>query len=113
MDQLIQENLRSVAWFRPELALTFGALALFVLDLFWRKSAARLRVLTLATLAVLAVAAAYLAAQPVTPQPLFNGLLANDSFAIFFKWLFLAAGALTVIIAAGGEDFPTSRVGEF
>jgi NADH-quinone oxidoreductase subunit N len=113
MDQLIQENLRSVAWFRPELALTFGALALFVLDLFWRKSAARLRVLTVATLAVLAVAAAYLAVQPVTPQPLFNGLLANDSFAIFFKWLFLAAGALTVIIAAGGQDFPPARIGEF
>ena len=38
---LVNENLRSALWFQPELALTFGTLVLFVIDLFWRKSAAR------------------------------------------------------------------------
>ena len=53
---------RSALWFQPEMALTFGTLFLFVLDLFWRKSAARVAFLTAGALAVLGVAAALLAA---------------------------------------------------
>ena len=94
---LVQENLRSAVWFRPEMALTFGTLVLFVLDLFWRRSAARVAYLTAGALAVLALAAGLLAAQPPDAQALFNGMLANDAFANFFKWLFLGAGALTVL----------------
>ncbi len=111
--QLIAENLRSAAWFRPELVLTFGSIGLFVLDLFWKKSPARVARLTAATLLVLALGAGFLWIQPATSQTLFNGLVANDAFAIFFKWLFLAAAALTVIIAAQGNDFPPVRIGEF
>jgi NADH-quinone oxidoreductase subunit N len=110
---LVQENLRSALWFRPEMALTFGALVLFVLDLFWRKSAARVAYLTAGALAVLGVAAVLLWQQPSDAQALFNGMLANDAFASFFKWLFLAAAGLTVVIAAGGKDFPSTRIGEF
>src|SRR5512138_3600838 len=110
---LVQNNLDSALWFRPELALTFGTLVLFVLDLFWKKSAARVTYLTAAALAVLGVAAVLLAQQPPDATPLFNGMIANDAFASFFKWLFLAAGALTVLIAAQGKEFPPQRVGEF
>jgi NADH-quinone oxidoreductase subunit N len=111
--QLVEENLRSAAWFRPELALTFGTMGLILADLFWKKSPARVRILTGATLAVLALAGLLLAAQPATPQALFNNLVATDAFATFFKWLFLAAAALTVLIAAQGHDFPPARIGEF
>lgn len=111
--ELVQENLRSVLWFRPESALTAGTLVLFVLDLFWKKSASRVTWLTTSALAVLAVTAGLLAAQPPDSQALFNGMLANDAFASFFKWLFLGAGALTVLITAPGKDFPSSRIGEF
>ena len=38
MEDLVSNNLLSIGWFRPELALTFGALALFLLDLVWRRS---------------------------------------------------------------------------
>jgi NADH-quinone oxidoreductase subunit N len=110
---LVQNNLDSALLFRPELALTFGTLVLFLLDLFWKRSAARVAYLTAAALAVLGVAAALLAQQPHDATPLFNGMLANDAFASFFKWLFLAAGALTVLIAAQGKDFPSARIGEF
>ena len=110
---LVQNNLDSAPWFRPELALTFGTLALFVLDLFWRKSPARVAVLTAGALAVLAVTAALLSQQPPDSLRLFNGMIANDAFACFFKWLFLGAGALTVIITAQGKDFPPARIGEF
>src|SRR5512138_722964 len=110
---LVQNNLDSTLWFRPELALTFGALVLFILDLFWRKSAARVPYLTAAALAVLGVTAFLLGQQPPDATPLFNGMIANDAFACFFKWLFLGAGALTILIAAQGRDFPSSRIGEF
>ena len=38
---LVEANLGSLAWFRPELALTAGALLLLVLDLAWRRSPGR------------------------------------------------------------------------
>jgi NADH-quinone oxidoreductase subunit N len=110
---LVQNNLDSALWFQPELALTFGTLVLLLLDLFWRKSPARVAFLTVGALAVLGVAAALLAGQPQDATPLFNGMLANDAFANFFKWLFLAAGVLTVVIAAQGKDFPPQRMGQF
>jgi len=109
----VQENLRSLAWFRPELVLGGGSLLLFLLDLVWRRSAARVLWLTGAALAIVGVAAALLAAQPPDGQVLFNGMIANDAFANFFKWLFLAAGGLTVLIAAQGKDFPPGKLGQF
>src|SRR5207302_1961992 len=33
--------------------------------------------------------------------------------ATFFKWIAIAAGALTVLIAAPGKDFGPRRIGEF
>ncbi len=113
MEQLIQNNLASVAAFRPELVLTFGSIALFVLDLALRRSAARRSLLTVAAVAVLGLAGGFLAAQPAGSTSLFNGMIATDAFATFFKWLFLAAGLLTVLIVAQGEDYPSPRVGEF
>ena len=110
---LVSENLRSALWFQPEMALTFGTLVLFVIDLFWRRSAARVAYLTAGALAVLGVTAALLARQPDDAQVLFNGMVANDAFANFFKWLFLGAGVLTVLVASLGKDFPARRIGEF
>jgi NADH-quinone oxidoreductase subunit N len=69
--------------------------------------------LTVGALAVLAVAAGLHAVQPHDAQALFNGMLANDAFANFFKWLFLGAGVLTVVVAGQGKDFPPARIGEF
>jgi NADH-quinone oxidoreductase subunit N len=109
----VQNNLASVGSFRPELALTFGTLALFLLDVAFRKSAARRAVMTVGALAVLAVTAGLLAGQPAGGLRLFNGMLASDSFATFFKWLFVAAGAVTVAIAAPGKDFDSTRIGQF
>ncbi len=113
MEQLIENNLASMAGFRPELVLTFGSIALFALDLIWRRSPARRALLTGAAVLVFGLAGAFLAAQPAGSMPLFNGMIASDAFATFFKWLFLAAGLLTVLIVAQGDDFPSPRVGEF
>jgi NADH-quinone oxidoreductase subunit N len=109
----IQENLRSAALLRPELALIGGALVLFLADLLWRKSPRRVALLAGLALAVLALTAVFLALQPEAPETLFNRLVAHDAFATFFKWLALAATALTVLIASQGRDLAATRQGEF
>ena len=57
-------------------------------------------ILTLGALSCFGIAAACLAFQHVESRAMFNGMIASDPFATFFKWLFLAAGALTVLIAS-------------
>jgi len=113
LQSLVANNLQSVEWFRPELVLTFGVMAVFVLDLVWRKSQSRVRLLAGATLVVLLCTAIFLAQQPDDALPLFNGMIANDSFASFWKWLFVAASALTVVIASGSQELARERIGEF
>jgi NADH-quinone oxidoreductase subunit N len=88
-------------------------MALFLVDVVVRKSALRRSVMTAAALAVLGTSAALLAGQPADGARLFNGMIATDAFATFFKWLFLAAGAITVLLAAAGKDFPDQRIGQF
>jgi NADH-quinone oxidoreductase subunit N len=119
LTSLVQDNLASLRWFRPELALGAGSLLLLVLDLAWRTTPAggggpaRRARLTAAALVVLAVVAALLAVQPRSMSFLFNGMVASDGFATFFKWLFLAAGAVTVAVAALGSELAHERIGEF
>jgi hypothetical protein len=78
-----QENLGSLAWFRPELALGAGILLLLVADLLLRRARARVALLSAAGIGVLAVAAALLAFQPGAPASLFHGMIASDGFATF------------------------------
>jgi NADH-quinone oxidoreductase subunit N len=40
-------------------------------------------------------------------------MIASDPFATFFKWLFLAAAALTVLIAARSTEFGRQQIGVF
>ena len=106
-------NLASAAWFRPELVLTSGILLLFLLDLGWKQSRYRVLILTLGALACIGVAAGCLAFQPVESRAMFNGMIASDRFATFWKWLFLGAGGLTVLIASRSDEFPSLRIGVF
>jgi NADH-quinone oxidoreductase subunit N len=65
------------------------------------------------TLLFLGLAGVLLALQPSAPRGLFNGMIASDPFATFFKWLFLAAAALTVLIAARSTEFGRQQIGVF
>src|SRR5512144_3127196 len=101
---IVEQNYGSLWWFRPELALCGGSLALLVLDLAWRVGSGRRARLAVAALLVLGAAGALLRQQPPGMAFLFNGMIASDAFATFFKWLFLAAGAVTVVVAAIGDE---------
>jgi NADH-quinone oxidoreductase subunit N len=109
----VRENLDSLAFFRPELVLSGGILLLFVLDLVWRRARARVALLSGAAIGLFAVAGAFLAAQPAAPAALFHGMVASDGFATFWKWLFLGAGALGVLVAALSREIAPERLGEF
>ncbi len=113
LETLVENNLASAAWFKPELALTFGTMAILVLDLATRRRPGRVRFLALATLVALAATAILLSGQQPAATSLFNGMIASDGFATFFKWIFLAAAALTVVIAAQGKEIAPARIGEF
>jgi NADH-quinone oxidoreductase subunit N len=110
---ITQFNLASAAWFRPELVLTAGILLLFLLDVASKKSRYRTAILTVAALACFALAAGCLAFQHAESRAMFNGMIASDPFATFFKWLFLAAGMLTVLIASRASEFGPLRIGVF
>ena len=110
---MIQENLVSTSWFLPELGLTAGIMLMFLLDLAWKRHPRRVLFLTVGTLLFLGLAGVLLAMQPSAPRALFNGMIASDPFATFFKWLFLAAAALTVLIAAGSTEFGRHQIGVF
>jgi NADH-quinone oxidoreductase subunit N len=113
MDKSLYLNIWSAAWFRPELVLTCGILLLFLLDLGWKKSPYRVAILTTVALICFATAAGCLAFQPVERVAMFNGMIVSDPFATFFKWLFLAAGAITVLIASRATEFGSPRIGVF
>ena len=89
----------------PELGLTAGIMLMFLLDLAWKQHPRRVLFLTIGSLFFLGLAGVMLAMQPSAPRLLFNGMIASDPFATFFKWLFLAAAALTVLIAARSTEF--------
>jgi NADH-quinone oxidoreductase subunit N len=109
----IQNNLASTGWFRPELLLTLGTISLFLLDLTWKRHPRRVMLLTASALAFLGLTAVLLVFQPEGSRSLFNGMIASDNFATFFKWLSILAAALTVMMAAPGNEFGSSRIGEF
>jgi NADH-quinone oxidoreductase subunit N len=113
MTDITFTNMASAAWFRPELVLTAGILLLFLLDLGWKKSPHRVLILTVAALTAIGVAAVLLAFQPEPSHAMFNGMVASDGFATFWKWLFLGAGGLTVLIAAPSGEFGPRRIGVF
>jgi NADH-quinone oxidoreductase subunit N len=80
----------------PELVLTAGSLVVLIADVLMPRAHKALAFVTLLALAATAVSLAPFAHTDVQVA---NGLLAVDGFALFFKVLFLAAAALTVLMS--------------
>ncbi|MFC1862279.1 NADH-quinone oxidoreductase subunit N, partial [Chloroflexota bacterium] len=78
----------------PELSLATFAIAVILLDLFIQRKG----VLVVVSLAGLVVSAGFtIAMWGGNPQAIFNNMLAVDSFALFFKLLFLGIAALVIL----------------
>ncbi|MFC1933175.1 NADH-quinone oxidoreductase subunit N [Chloroflexota bacterium] len=80
--------------FIPELSLAVFAIAIILLDLFVRRKG----LLAIISLVGLVVAAGFTVAMwGGSSQAIFNNMLAVDSFALFFKLLFLVIAALVIL----------------
>ncbi len=90
-------NLSDFYYLMPEIVLTAGALLLLVADLLVPRD--RQSVLAGVTLAILAATAAALVPVADAHLQVSKGLIAVDRFALFFKVIFLASAALTVLMS--------------
>ena len=95
----------------PELVLTVGALLVLCVDLFVPRN----RQTVLAAVTLLALAATAISLWPVADAHVViaRGLISVDHFALFFKVLFLAAAALTVLVSIRYLEIEGVRAGEF
>ncbi len=94
----MEELLRSLALFKPEIALVAGLLLVVVADSIgaaWKNAAVRL--LTLASLAV-ALGLAFNLQHSGAQASIFSGMLVVDPLGAAFKVVLVAAGLLTVLV---------------
>ncbi len=105
------DNIKSLAYFTPELGLIAAILAIIVWDLVakGRSKLAGIVAISLAALGFSAAMGAYALARNLAPQNLFYGLLAFDRFSNLFRILFaFVTGAILIFSAPSfpAEDTP-------
>jgi NADH-quinone oxidoreductase subunit N len=94
----------------PELVLTAGALVVLVADVLLPRGS---RVLPAVTLAVIGATLASLLPFGDAHVEVAHGLIAVDQFALFFKVVFLAAAALTVLMSIRYLEIEGASPGEY
>lgn len=115
------DNVRSLTWFLPEVALIAGLMLVIVWDLVARGKSRITGVVVLSLAALLtsgALSATYLVTPSVHDVQLFHGLLAFDHFSHVFRVLFAFVAAVIIIFAVpapetGGGTRDHKGSGEF
>lgn len=106
------DSLRSLPLFLPELLLTGTLCVVLVADLvFPAEKSHRVGYWVLAGLAVTTVS--LLLSEANAAESLFLGSVVVDPFSRFFKFVFLAATAVTILISLRSDEFRSSRMGEY
>jgi len=109
---MILDNVHSLRFFLPELALTVGILVVILCDIALKGLRNRLN--PLLTLFTLLLAAYYtLQLNGVASASLFHGMLAIDGFAQFFKLFLLLAAVLVVLASLHSTELASVHQGEF
>jgi NADH-quinone oxidoreductase subunit N len=104
-------NLSDFYYLLPEIVLTTGALVLLIADLMVARN--NQSILAWVTLAVLGATALALVPVAGANVQVARGLIAVDTFALFFKVLFLIAAALTVLMSVRYLEVEGTRAGEY
>ncbi len=104
-------NLSDFFYLLPEIVLTAGALVLLIADLMVPRG--RQSILAWVTLAVLGATAVALVPVAGANVQVSRGLIAVDTFALFFKVLFLISAALTVLMSVRFLEVEGTRAGEY
>ena len=110
---MVLNNIESLSYFLPELILTGMILVILVLSLVLPglKRSALLIYLSVAGLGV--VLFSIVGAFPAPGKMLFSGMLAFDSFALYFKLLFTILTAIVLLSAAVSSEIAGRRIAEF
>jgi NADH-quinone oxidoreductase subunit N len=104
-------NLSDFYYLLPEIVLTTGALLLLLADLMTPRD--KQSILAWVTLGVLGATAMALIPVAGANLQVSRGLIAVDHFALFFKVIFLASAALTVLMSVKYLDVEGTRAGEY
>ena len=101
-------NLQSISYFLPELAIVVLALSSIILDLFslkkWIKSV---------TIIGLVIVAVLLLQTPASGEYIFEGLLINDTFSYFFKWIILISTFSIILISNYSKELDYEYYSEY
>lgn len=99
----------SVKYILPEIILTGFALAVLIIGLFIRKKG------ILGTFCIIGISLAvlYLQQSYKAADPLFSGMLLNDSFSEFFKEISLLVAGFVILISIGYKPFSGEDSGEY
>ena len=95
----------------PELVVTFGALAILITDLIIPVRLSRH--LAWAAIGVCCAAAGLIGHNYDHSESLFLGMLAIDSFANFFKYMFLIGSVPLILLSFSAADLEGRRMGEY
>ena len=100
--------------FVPEIALAVAALVVLLAGIpMGRKAPRALAVISVAAMAVTAVLVVLYGSPVSGPTVILGGMLSVDGFAVFFKLLFLLAGAITLLMGVGYVERAGYSFGEF
>ena len=95
----------------PEIVLTVGALVVLIADVLLPRGSRALVWVAVAALTATLVSLAPFA--NIEPVEVANGLIAVDSFALFFKGLFLVAAIITVLMSVRYLEIEGASPGEY
>jgi NADH-quinone oxidoreductase subunit N len=115
VETLPLDNIRSLAYFTPELVLGGAVLLIILWDLLAKKSARATGVVVIggAALAFSAITSAMGLASDAAPQNLFYGLLAYDEFTNLFRIVFAFVSAVIIIFSLPKKGEEKADFGEF
>ena len=108
---MVMDNFQSLRYFLPELTLFVAAMVVVLVDISLKS---RRRILNpLLTLLSLILAGYFSWSGGSADAGLFQGMLASDSFAQFFRLLLILAGFLVVVGSLDSEELSPVHNGEF
>lgn len=105
-------NIQSVSKFIPELILIVFAIAVIIIDFFAKKRRETLAVVALAGLIAALVSVLAIGAT-ADGESLFMGMIRLDSFAVFFKVLFIISAFATILFSIRLREIADAHRGEY
>jgi NADH-quinone oxidoreductase subunit N len=108
---MVMDNLQSLRYSLPELTLFVAALIVVLVDISLKSQRRFLN--PLLTLLSLILAGYFSLRGGAADAGLFQGMLATDSFAQFFRLLLILAGFLVVVGSLDSDELSTVHTGEF